>query len=143
MDKQSIIQYKVAFDAIATYIEGENGQQTVEVWFARDLQSQLGYEDADKYSTWCDCIPKYAEGLELFNKEKYKESLEYLKDCADADYLDSKELYDKADKYQYYEEDYQAALKLYNAGKYYSAKVAFEKLGDYKDSAKKAESCVR
>ena len=51
MDKQSIIQYKVAFDAIATYIEGENGQQTVEVWFARDLQSQLGYARWENFQT--------------------------------------------------------------------------------------------
>lgn len=101
------------------------------------------FEEAVKYSTWCDCIPKYAQGLELFNNGKYTEAKESLKACADADYLDSKDLYDKADRYQYYEEDYQAALKLYNAGKYYSAKVAFEKLGDYKDSAKKAENCVR
>ena len=51
MDKQSIIQYKVAFDAIATYIEGENGQQTVEVWFARDLQSQSGYARWENFQT--------------------------------------------------------------------------------------------
>ena len=37
MDKQSIIQYKSSFDAIASYIEGEGGQEKVEVWFARDL----------------------------------------------------------------------------------------------------------
>lgn len=43
MDKQSIIQYKSAFDAIATYIESDNGKEQVEVWFARDLQSILGY----------------------------------------------------------------------------------------------------
>ena len=34
MDKQSIIQYKGAFDSIATYIESDNGQEQVEVWFA-------------------------------------------------------------------------------------------------------------
>ena len=43
MDKQSIIQYKSAFDAIATYIESENGKEKVEVWFARELQEVLGY----------------------------------------------------------------------------------------------------
>lgn len=37
MDKQSIIQYKSAFDAIATYVESDNGQEKVEVWFARQL----------------------------------------------------------------------------------------------------------
>ena len=43
MDKQSIIQYKGAFDAIATYIESDNGKEQVEVLFARDLQQVLGY----------------------------------------------------------------------------------------------------
>ena len=43
MDKQSIIQYKSAFDAIATYIESDNGKEKVEVWFARELQEVLGY----------------------------------------------------------------------------------------------------
>lgn len=43
MDKQSIIQYKTSFDAIASYIEGEDGKEKVEVWFARDLQPLLGY----------------------------------------------------------------------------------------------------
>ena len=43
MDRQSIIQYKSAFDTIATYIESNNGQEKVEVWFARQLQEVLGY----------------------------------------------------------------------------------------------------
>ena len=43
MDKQSIIQYKDTFDAIATYIESDNGKEKVEVWFARELQEVLGY----------------------------------------------------------------------------------------------------
>ena len=43
MDKQSIIQYKSAFDAIETYIESDNRKEHIEVWFARDLQKVLGY----------------------------------------------------------------------------------------------------
>lgn len=43
MDKQSIIHYKSEFDAIATYIESDNGKEKVEVWFARELQEVLGY----------------------------------------------------------------------------------------------------
>ncbi len=43
MDKQSIIQYKDSFDSIATYIEGDNGKEKVEIWFARELQRVLGY----------------------------------------------------------------------------------------------------
>ncbi len=43
MDIQSIIQYITAFDTISTYIESDNGQEKVEIWFARDLQKVLGY----------------------------------------------------------------------------------------------------
>lgn len=51
MDKQSIIQYKEAFDSIATYIESDNGQEQVEVWFARDLQKVLGYARWENFLT--------------------------------------------------------------------------------------------
>ena len=51
MDKQSIIQYKGAFDSIATYIEIDNGQEQVEVWFARDLQKVLGYARWENFLT--------------------------------------------------------------------------------------------
>ena len=51
MDKQSIIQYKGAFDAIATYIESDNGKERVEVWFARDLQKVLGYARWENFLT--------------------------------------------------------------------------------------------
>lgn len=51
MDKQSIIQYKTSFDAIASYIEGEDGKEKVEVWFARDLMSQLGYSKWGNFQT--------------------------------------------------------------------------------------------
>ena len=42
MDKNSIIRYKGSLDSIAQYIEGEKGEQ-VEVWFARELMTVLGY----------------------------------------------------------------------------------------------------
>lgn len=51
MDKQSIIQYKTSFDAIASYIEGEDGKEKVEVWSARDLMSQLGYSKWENFQT--------------------------------------------------------------------------------------------
>ena len=51
MDKQSIIHYKGAFDSIATYIESDNGQEQVEVWFARDLQKVLGYARWENFLT--------------------------------------------------------------------------------------------
>jgi DNA-damage-inducible protein D len=42
MDKLKISQYKTSFDAIAHYIENEQKEQ-VEIWFARELQTILGY----------------------------------------------------------------------------------------------------
>jgi DNA-damage-inducible protein D len=42
MDKLSIQQYKSVFDAIVQFIRNESGEQA-EVWFARELQTVLGY----------------------------------------------------------------------------------------------------
>jgi DNA-damage-inducible protein D len=43
MDKQRIIQYKSDFDKIAHFINNEDESEQVEVWFARELQTLLGY----------------------------------------------------------------------------------------------------
>ena len=51
MDRQSIITYKESFDAIATYIMGDDGNDQVEVWFARDLQPVLGYARWENFQT--------------------------------------------------------------------------------------------
>ena len=45
------MQYKGAFDSIATYIESDNGKEQVEVWFARDLQQVLGYARWENFLT--------------------------------------------------------------------------------------------
>ena len=50
MDRNSIIEYKSSFDSIATFIEGENKEQ-VEIWFARDLQTVLGYSRWENFQT--------------------------------------------------------------------------------------------
>ena len=42
MEINKITSYTESFNAIANHIEGENGEK-VEVWFARGLQSRLGY----------------------------------------------------------------------------------------------------
>lgn len=42
MEINRITSYTESFNTIANHIEGENGEK-VEVWFARDLQSRLGY----------------------------------------------------------------------------------------------------
>jgi len=43
MDKQQIIQYQSDFDKIVHFINNEDGSEQVEVWFARELQTLLGY----------------------------------------------------------------------------------------------------
>lgn len=43
MDIQIINQHTSAFNDITHYIESNNGKEKVEVWFARELQSVLGY----------------------------------------------------------------------------------------------------
>ena len=43
MDKQQIIKYQLDFDKIGHFINGENDNEQVEIWFARELQVLLGY----------------------------------------------------------------------------------------------------
>ena len=43
MDRNSVLQYKNLFDGITHYIESEDAKEKIEVWFARELQTILGY----------------------------------------------------------------------------------------------------
>lgn len=43
MDIQRIHQHKQTFDGIVHFIESDDGKEQVEVWFARELQTVLGY----------------------------------------------------------------------------------------------------
>ena len=43
MDKKLILQYKSSFDSIVRHIESNDNQGKVEVWYARELQTILGY----------------------------------------------------------------------------------------------------
>ena len=43
MDIQRINLHTSAFNDITHYIESDNGKEKVEIWFARELQSVLGY----------------------------------------------------------------------------------------------------
>ncbi|MDR2813126.1 MAG: DNA damage-inducible protein D [Prevotellaceae bacterium] len=43
MDKQQIIKYQSDFDEIGHFINGEDANEQLEVWFARELQTLLGY----------------------------------------------------------------------------------------------------
>ena len=43
MDKNMILQYKSVFAHIARYTESDDAKEQIEVWFARELQTILGY----------------------------------------------------------------------------------------------------
>lgn len=43
MDKKSILQYKSDFDGIVRYAQSDDGKEEIEVWYARELQTVLGY----------------------------------------------------------------------------------------------------
>lgn len=43
MGIQRINQHTSAFNEITHHIESDNGKEKIEVWFARELQSVLGY----------------------------------------------------------------------------------------------------
>ena len=43
MDKNRVLQYKTAFDGIVHNLVSEDEQEKIEVWYARELQSTLGY----------------------------------------------------------------------------------------------------
>ena len=50
MDIQRINQHTSAFNDMTHYIESDNGKEKVEVWFARELQSVLGYARWEKFT---------------------------------------------------------------------------------------------
>ena len=50
MDKNSVLQYKNLFDDITHYIESEDAKEKIEVWFARELQTILGYTRWENFS---------------------------------------------------------------------------------------------
>ncbi|MDR2804407.1 MAG: DNA damage-inducible protein D [Dysgonamonadaceae bacterium] len=43
MERRHIMQYKISFDEIAHFINSDEGNEQVEIWFARELQGLLGY----------------------------------------------------------------------------------------------------
>ena len=51
MDKQLILQYKRTFDGIVQYINTGDKSEQIEFWFARDLQSVLGYSRWENFTT--------------------------------------------------------------------------------------------
>ena len=50
MDIQRINLHTSAFNEITHYIESDNGKEKVEIWFARELQSVLGYARQENFT---------------------------------------------------------------------------------------------
>ena len=64
MDLTRINYHKRAFDDIAHFIKGEDGKEQVEVWFARELQTVLGYV------RWENFLDAIGRAVESCNKQK-------------------------------------------------------------------------
>ena len=79
MDKQSIVQYKGAFDSIATYIESDNGKEQVEVWFARDLQKVLGYARWENFLTAIDRAVESCKSQNINLDDHFREVTKMVK----------------------------------------------------------------
>lgn len=54
MDIQHVNQYTTAFNDIMQTIKSDDGKEEVEVWFARDLQTVLGYARWENFQTAID-----------------------------------------------------------------------------------------
>lgn len=55
MDTQRINQHKSLFDGIQQCIKGEDGNDQIEVWFARELQELLGYARWENFTVAIRC----------------------------------------------------------------------------------------
>lgn len=73
MDRNSIIQYKADFDAIGTYVVGDDGTERVEVWFARDLQTLLGYARWENFQTAINRAVDSCKSLNVHVDDHFRE----------------------------------------------------------------------
>jgi len=58
MDKQQVLQYKNNFDSIVQHIYSDDNSEQVEIWFARDLQTVLGYQ---RWENFAEAIQRAAD----------------------------------------------------------------------------------
>jgi DNA-damage-inducible protein D len=64
MDKQSIIRHKATFDGIAHFIGNEDDGEQVEIRFARELQTVLGYA---RWENFIVAIQRAAKSCKTLN----------------------------------------------------------------------------
>ena len=83
MDLQKIQQYKSAFDAITKGIKDDDGN-TIEVWYARELQTVLGYA---RWENFVGAIGRAMESCKTLRISIDDHFREVTKMIALADYL--------------------------------------------------------
>ena len=83
MDLQKIQQYKSAFDAITKGIKDDDGN-TIEVWYARELQTVLGYA---RWENFVGAIGRAMESCKTLGISIDDHFREVTKMIALADYL--------------------------------------------------------
>lgn len=71
MDKNSILQYKSSFDGIVRYIESDDTKEQIEVWFARELQTILGY------ARWENFLVAIHRAVASFKSQKINENYHF------------------------------------------------------------------
>lgn len=78
MDKLKINQYKSSFDAIAHYIENEQKEQ-VEIWFARELQTILGYVRWENFVVAIDRAVESCKTQQIHVDDHFREVTKMVK----------------------------------------------------------------
>ena len=73
MDKQRILQYKNSFDAIVKHIYNEEQTEEIEVWFARDLMSVLGYARWENFTVAIHRAVDSAKSQEINTDDHFRE----------------------------------------------------------------------
>ena len=87
----------------------------------------------------CEDLRVYIEGRKLEHYGDIDEALEKYKSINILDTKKRRALLTNNNR----QGDYEAAMRLYNAGKYYEAAMAFKALGDYRDSREKYEDAIK
>ena len=107
---------------------------------AREAFAFLGtFMDADEYTAICDAWIGFAEVVSLTDEGRFTEAFEKASDLGNVPHLTNSPEYQDWQK----RNSYGTADQLFNEGKYYSAYVRFNELGDYRDAAGRAQASIQ